>query len=107
MSTVRCEYCGSSFKYDGQAVCPFCGGSLSGNREVQRIIDEERDREAAARHTANAAREMFDRNMREQQRMGGFVKAFIIIVAAIIFISVIAQFIGMAGLFRGVRGLFI
>lgn len=92
MSSVKCEYCESVFEYTGQTSCPCCGGSLSGNKDVEKIL---------ARQGANqemvydAIRNVSQRIQQKQAQTHDITKIFVIIIIVIASLVILTAIFGM------------
>ena len=88
MALIKCPTCGKEFS-DRAQKCPQCGTSME---EVQRLIKEQEEREAAERE----AKEAEEARIRAEKRAANKKRALIIIVLFMVILGGYVMYINIA-----------
>ena len=93
MSRVRCDYCNSSFEFTDQTNCPNCGATLSGNRDIERLMkqreEDERMKEKLRKESLDFIQDTFGQVQRRSKAMNALLP-IVITIFVIVFITIIA-----------------
>jgi len=97
---ITCEYCNTSFEYTGQSVCPNCQAQLSGNPDLERAAEQEKEAHEYAENVRKQSMEFISSVLNETKRtrrtVTRLVPVIISVIILIMFVMIIMNFISFS-----------